>query len=102
MPGSRSADIADPAGRIQRTNTCAEIALSADGRFLYGSNRGHNSIVSYAVSEHGEISLLGWTPSQGIGPRNFTIDPSGKFMLVANQKGGGVAVFKRDDRNGCA
>ncbi|MBZ9654819.1 lactonase family protein [Phyllobacterium lublinensis] len=82
------------------TNTCAEIALSADGRFLYGSNRGHNSIVRYAVSESGALSLLGWTPSQGICPRNFTIDPSGKFMLVANQKGGGVAIFKRDIETG--
>jgi 6-phosphogluconolactonase len=78
------------------TNTCAEIAISADGKFLYGSNRGHNSIVSYAIAPSGEISLIGWTPSQGIGPRNFTIDPSGEFMLVANQKGGGIAVFKRD------
>lgn len=78
------------------TNTCAEIAVSADGRFLYGSNRGHNSIVSYAIGDSGEISLIGWTPSQGIGPRNFTIDPSGKFMLVANQKGGGIAIFRRD------
>ncbi len=85
---------------FNETNTCAEIALSADGRFLYGSNRGHNSIVSYAVSDTGALSLLGWTPSQGIGPRNFTIDPSGKFMLVANQKGGGVAVFKRDVETG--
>ena len=78
------------------TNTCAEIAVSADGRFLYGSNRGHNSIVSYSIAASGEIALIGWTPSQGIGPRNFAIDPSGKFMLVANQKGGGIAIFKRD------
>ncbi len=48
----------------------------------------------------GAISLIGWTPSQGIGPRNFAIDPSGKFMLVANQKGGGVAIFKRDIETG--
>jgi len=82
------------------TNTCAEIATSADGKFLYGSNRGHNSIVSYAIAPSGEISLIGWTPSQGIGPRNFTIDPSGEFMLVANQKGGGIAIFKRDTATG--
>jgi 6-phosphogluconolactonase len=82
------------------TNTCAEIALSPDGRFLYGSNRGHNSIVSYAIAASGEIALIGWTPSQGIGPRNFAIDPSGKFMLVANQKGGGIAIFKRDIHTG--
>jgi 6-phosphogluconolactonase len=81
-------------------NTCAEIAVSADGRFLYGSNRGHNSIVSYSIEASGELSLTGWTPSQGIGPRNFVIDPSGNFMLVANQKGGGVAVFKRDIETG--
>ncbi|WP_051615381.1 lactonase family protein [Phyllobacterium sp. UNC302MFCol5.2] len=82
------------------TNTCAEIAISSDGKFLYGSNRGHNSIVSYAVAPSGELSLIGWTPSQGIGPRNFTIDPSGAFMLVANQKGGGIAIFKRDVATG--
>jgi 6-phosphogluconolactonase len=82
------------------TNTCAEIAVSSDGRFLYGSNRGHNSIVSYAITASGEIALIGWTPSQGIGPRNFAIDPSGKFMLVANQKGGGIAIFKRDIQTG--
>lgn len=82
------------------TNTCAEIAVSADGRFLYGSNRGHNSIVSYAIADNGSISLIGWTPSHGIGPRNFSIDPSGKFMLVANQKGGGIAIFKRSIETG--
>ncbi len=82
------------------TNTCAEIAVSTDGKFLYGSNRGHDSIVSYTIAPSGEISLMGWTPSQGIGPRNFTIDPSGEFMLVANQKGGGIAAFKRDIATG--
>jgi 6-phosphogluconolactonase len=81
---------------FSETNTCAEIAVSSDGRFLYGSNRGHNSIVTYAISETGRITLIGWTPSHGIGPRNFAIDPSGKFILVANQKGGGIAIFKRD------
>ncbi len=82
------------------TNTCAEIAVSADGRFLYGSNRGHHSIVTYSIQDSGELSLVGWTPSQGIGPRNFIIDPSGKFMLVSNQKGGGIAIFKRDTQTG--
>ncbi|MGH6861415.1 MAG: lactonase family protein [Phyllobacterium sp.] len=81
-------------------NTCAEIAVSADGRFVYGSNRGHDSIAHYAVGENGELSLVGWTASQGRGPRNFTIDPSGRFMLVANQKGGGIAIFKRDIDSG--
>ncbi|MDR6635959.1 6-phosphogluconolactonase [Phyllobacterium sp. 1468] len=82
------------------TNTCAEIAVSPDGRFVYGSNRGHNSIVSYSIAASGELALIDWTPSQGIGPRNFAIDPSGKFMLVANQKGGGIAIFKRDIHTG--
>ncbi|MEP7455530.1 lactonase family protein [Phyllobacterium sp. SB3] len=87
-------------GDFTDTNTCAEIAVSPDGRFLYGSNRGHHSIVSYSIQESGKLTLIGWTPSQGIGPRNFTIDPSGKFMLVANQKGGGIAVFRRDIESG--
>ncbi|MCO4316558.1 lactonase family protein [Phyllobacterium sp. 21LDTY02-6] len=83
-----------------QTNTCAEIAVSEDGRFLYGSNRGHNSIVIYRIEANGELSLVGWQPSQGIGPRNFVIDPSGRFMLVSNQKGGGIAVFRRDAETG--
>lgn len=85
---------------FEGNNSCAEISVSRDGRFLYGSNRGHDSIVSYAIDDTGMIGLLGWNSSEGATPRNFAIDPSGNFMLVANQRGGGVTIFRRNADTG--
>ena len=65
-------------------NSCADVHLSKDGNFLYGSNRGHNSIVTYKVAADGRLSLVGHTPSGGNHPRNFALDPSGKYIIVAN------------------
>ena len=71
------------------------------GKFVYGSNRGHNTIVGYAIDETtGGLSLIG---HQGEGvktPRNFNIDPTGKFMIVANQDGASVVVFSIDPKSG--
>lgn len=76
---------------------CADIHLSHDGQFLYGSNRGENSIVIFKVdSETGRLDLVGRHSVHGDWPRNFAIDPSGKFLLVANQKSSNITVFKRD------
>ena len=69
-------------------NSCADVHLSKDGNYLYGSNRGHNSIVTYKVATDGKLSLVGHTPSGGNHPRNFTLDPSGKYLLVANTNAG--------------
>jgi 6-phosphogluconolactonase len=82
-------------------NTCAEIQISPDGQFLYGSNRGHDSIVSYMIDElTGKLSLIGHTSSGGQVPRNFIIDPSGKYLLAANQKSNNIVVFAVDRRTG--
>ncbi|MEM8999065.1 MAG: lactonase family protein [Bacteroidota bacterium] len=81
--------------------SCADIHLSPDGRFLYGSNRGENTLVIFSVdATSGKISLVGRESVQGDWPRNFTLDPSGNFVLVANQKSNNITVFKRDSEQG--
>jgi len=80
---------------------CADIHLSEDERFLYGSNRGENSIVVFnrdVVS--GKLNKIQNIDVHGDWPRNFTIDPSGEFLLVANQKSNNISVFKIDNTNG--
>jgi len=80
---------------------CADIRLSSDGKFLYGSNRGENTIVIFAVDQTtGKISLIGREDVRGDWPRNFNIDPSGSFLLVANQRSNNITVYKRDKDNG--
>jgi 6-phosphogluconolactonase len=82
-------------------NLGAEICVAPSGRYVYASNRGHDSIAMYAVdAETGELSLLGHQPSQGVGPRYFTIDPSGTFLLVANQDSDTVVTFRVDPGSG--
>lgn len=82
-------------------NTCAEIQISPDGRFLYGSNRGHDSIVSYHVDPAtGRLSLIEHTSSGGKGPRNFVIDPTGRLILVANQRSDNIVIFAVDRNTG--
>jgi 6-phosphogluconolactonase len=82
-------------------NTCAELCISPNGVFLYGSNRGHDSIVSYKIDEgSGKLELIEHVATQGKTPRNFTIDPTGKFLLVANQKSDSVVTFLIDRKSG--
>ena len=64
---------------------CADVHLSKDGQYLYGSNRGHNSIVTYKVAADGRLSVVGFTSCGGNWPRNFTLDPSGRYIVVGNQ-----------------
>lgn len=78
-------------------NACADIHLSADGKFLYGSNRGENTIVIFDVdATSGKLSLVGRQSVHGDWPRNFSLDPSENFLLVANKSSSNVVVFKRD------
>ncbi|MEM9143876.1 MAG: lactonase family protein [Bacteroidota bacterium] len=80
---------------------CADIHLSADGKFLYGSNRGENTIVVFAVdADSGKLDLVGRESVHGDWPRNFALDPSGAFLLVANQRSNNISVFQRDKRSG--
>ena len=79
----------------------AEIAAHPSGKFLYASNRGHNSIVGYRIDPSaGLLSMIGFT-TQGIDfPRSFAIDPSGKWLYVANQKGDTIVQFEIDQETG--
>lgn len=81
-------------------NACADIHLSSDGRFLYASNRGHNSIAIFELSESGEMQLLETEPVGGDWPRNFVLSPDNHFLLVANRKTNNISVFKRDSISG--
>lgn len=87
-------------GGFSGTNYCAELALSPDGRFLYGTNRGHHSIVRFAVQADGSLALPDWTSCGGAWPRNLTFDPSGRFVLVANQHSDNIVVFRQDPVTG--
>lgn len=80
---------------------CADIHLSNDGKFLYSSNRGKNTIVIFSVdAENGKIAFIANEATEGNSPRNFAIDPTGKFVLVGNQKSDNISVFKRDSEKG--
>lgn len=82
-------------------NTGADIHLTPDGRFLYASNRGHDSLAAFAVNARtGALRPLGHTPTEGSTPRNFVIDPTGRFLLAANQRSDTVVVFRLDPRTG--
>jgi 6-phosphogluconolactonase len=80
----------------------AAIHLSPDGRFLYASNRGNgNDIVQYTINpDNGQLTFVSRTPSLGKGPRDFIIDPSGKYLIVANQVGNNIVVYKLDPTTG--
>ena len=83
------------------TSYCADIHVSRSGRFLYGSNRGHNSIVVFAIDPRtGRLSLVEHVSTQGKWPRNFTIEPSGRFLLVANQHTDNVVSYHIDSQTG--
>ena len=81
-------------------NTAAEIAVRSDGKYLYVSNRGHDSIVVYAIGSDGELTLRQRVPSRGKTPRFMTFDPSGHWLVVANQEGANLSVFRVDTKSG--
>jgi 6-phosphogluconolactonase len=82
-------------------NTCADIHVAPNGKFLYGSNRGHDSIAAYKIDEKtGKLELVGHVSTGGKTPRNFAIDPSGKFLLAANQNSDLIVVFRIDEKSG--
>lgn len=79
----------------------AEIKVHPSGRFVYASNRGHDSIVAYAVDpQTGALSHIGHQSTKGQTPRNFNIDPGGAFLLAANQDSGTIATFRIDPDSG--
>lgn len=87
----------DYSGKID----AADIHVSADGKFLYETNRGDaNTINVFRISSNGKLEFVQQTSTMGEGPRNFTIDPSGNFLLVAHQYTNDVVIFNRDRISG--
>ncbi len=83
------------------TNYPSEVAVHPSGKFLYGSNRGHDSIVVYNVDEsNGQLSVVEYEPTGGKFPRHFEIDPSGKYIYAANQNSDNIVAFQIDKRTG--
>ncbi|MCC9166744.1 lactonase family protein [Pontibacter harenae] len=82
-------------------NQCAEVKVSSDGKFLYGSNRGHNSMVVYSIDENsGELKLVEHVNTGGDWPRDFSLDPSENILVVANERSNNIVSFKRDKSTG--
>ena len=80
---------------------CADLHFSPTGKFLYGSNRGHNSIVVFDVDgSTGKLTYVGHALTKGKTPRNFAIDPTGRFLLVANQQSDNIVTFRIDQSTG--
>jgi len=83
------------------TNNCAEVLVHPSGKFVYGSNRGHNSIAVFSVDgATGKLTHVENALTQGRTPRNFAIDPSGRFLLAENQDTDTIVVFRIDAATG--
>ena len=86
---------------FEGSNACAEVRVHPSGKFLYGSNRGHDSIVVYRVDpDRGTLTFVEHETADIKTPRNFNIDPAGRFCLVANQGKDSVVVFRIDQQTG--
>jgi 6-phosphogluconolactonase len=82
-------------------NTCSDVHVGRSGEYVYGSNRGHDSIVIFKVDQKtGRLSLVGHESTRGRTPRGFGIDPSGEFLLAGNQDSDSLVVFRIDHATG--
>ncbi|HPT21264.1 MAG TPA: lactonase family protein [Bacteroidales bacterium] len=103
----------DPSGKLTSVQTVStltdgfsdknypgDIHIGKSGSFLYCSNRGINDIITFKIEPDGLLSLAGHSTCGGVWPRNFVIDPSGKFIVVANQRSGNISVFPIDEKTG--
>jgi 6-phosphogluconolactonase len=83
------------------TSYCAEVVVHPSGKFLYGSNRGHNSITAFAIDPaKGTLTTMGQTPTGGKWPRNFNIDPTGAYLFAANEQSNDIFLFHIDPATG--
>jgi len=88
-------------GPVQQGFSTAEVQVHPSGKFLYGSNRGHDSIAVFRIDRsRGTLTPVEHEPTQGRMPRNFGIDPTGRFLLAANMNSNSVVVFRIDPRTG--
>lgn len=89
-----------PADFLETSHT-ADLHIHPNGRFLYGSNRGHDSIAIFEIDpDTGGLTPRGWASTQGKTPRNIAIDPSGRFMLAENQDSDSIFTFRINDETG--
>jgi 6-phosphogluconolactonase len=88
-------------GRFAEENFCADLHLSSDGKYLYVSNRGHDSLVCFRVdADSGELTYQSHIPSNGHQPRIFALDPSGRFIVAAHQKSRNAVVYRINPETG--
>ena len=79
----------------------AEIVVHPSGKFLYGSNRGHDSIAVFSIDQDsGRLTAVDHTPTQGSYPRNFNLDPSGRWLIALNRESNNVVTFAVDQQTG--
>ena len=89
-----------PAG-FQGESTCADVQVAPSGRFVYASNRGHDSLVIYKIDRRtGKLAYVGHQSTQGRTPRQFEIDPTGRFLLVGNQDTDAIVPFRINPQTG--
>jgi 6-phosphogluconolactonase len=85
----------------QEKNQSADIHVSSDGKFLYASNRGPNTIAIFSIDqENGELTSVGFESTKGDWPRNFALTPDDKYLLVANERSDNIVVFERNIETG--
>ena len=86
---------------FQGESTCADVQVAPSGRFVYASNRGHDSLVIFRIDQHtGRLAYVGHQTTQGKTPRQFEIDPTGRFLLVGNQDTDTIVSFRIDPQTG--
>ena len=85
---------------FQGSNTAAEVLVHPSGKFLYASNRGHNSIAVFAIDQRGMLKPLAYVPSEGRTPRGYSIDSEGRWLIAATQDTHNIAVFRIDPNTG--
>jgi len=88
-----------PEGFDGKKNSCADIEITPDGKFVFASNRGHDSLAGFAVQPDGRLKAIGHTPTEQT-PREFAIDPSGRFVYSAGQGSGKLASYRLDPATG--
>jgi len=82
-------------------NNCAEILVHPSGKFVYASNRGHDSLAMFSIDQsNGKLKPLGQVSTQGKVPRNFRIDPTGKWLIAANQNSSNLVTYRVDQSSG--
>jgi 6-phosphogluconolactonase len=86
-------------GEFRGTNACAEIRVHPSGKFLYVSNRGHDSIAAFALDDDGKVSVIGQDPTEKT-PRSFDLDPTGKYLFAAGESSGKLVAYRVDGQSG--